>query len=38
MRCTLGLEKEDENDLTYLVDLLGIIDAQEIDYTAFLRT
>lgn len=37
MRAKFGFEKEDENDMTHIMQLLGVLDSQEVDYTAFFR-
>lgn len=37
MRAKFGFEKEEEDDMTHIMQLLGILDSQEADYTAFFR-
>ena len=37
MRAKLGLELEEENDLTLIKHLLSVLEAQGIDYSAFFR-
>jgi len=38
MRAKFGFEKEDENDMTHIIDLLALLASQKVDYTAFFRT
>ena len=37
MRAKFAFSKEDENDLDHITDLLAILDASSLDYTAFFR-
>ena len=37
MRAKIGLEKEEEDDMTLITHVLGIMDSQRLDYTAFFR-
>jgi len=37
MRAKLGFETEQENNLTYLKHLLGVLGSSGMDYTAFFR-